>query len=209
MQDHDPLDLIHQLRAWVNKSLSSLNEAPLAEARARYREVQKVVNQLEKLHIPISDDIISEKESLERWLSVSSEREKLASLSKELLVLSREINHQLRNTKEPGTPLGERASPKKLVVTFPDGMVVRERNATATFIRTIQLIGLERVAELTFIRRSGYPVVSSRRNESGGYIHEVDGYYIETNSSTKAKAEQLQHVNQALEIGIKIEVLEV
>ena len=209
MKDCDPQDLVRQLRAWVDRTLAAMNEVPLAEARARYREVLKVMDQLKRLHIPVSDDIQSEKQSLEKWLSVSNEREKLTSVSKELLALSREINKQLRNTKEPGKPRGERASPRKLVVGFPEGLVVHERNATETFIRTLQTIGLERVAELTFIRCAGFPIVSSRRNETGGFIHEVDGYYIETNSSTKAKAEQLQLVNRALDIGMKIEVLEV
>lgn len=208
MHNYDPLDSIRQLRAWVGKTLSSMNEVPLAEARARYREIGKVVDKLERLRIPVSEEIRSERESLEALIRVSNEREKLASLSKELLSLARDINHQLRTVRGPGTSPGGKAPSKILRVTFSDGVVVFERTATATFIRCLQHVGLERIAELRSIRSHGHPLVSTRRNESGSSVHEVDGYFIETHSGTKRKAVQLQHISRALDIGMKVETLD-
>ncbi len=70
MENCDPLDLIRQLRVWVDKTLSSLNEVPLSEARARYREIGTVIDQLERLRIPVSEDIRNEKETLEVLIGV-------------------------------------------------------------------------------------------------------------------------------------------
>lgn len=209
MDSRDPLDLIRQLRVWVDKTLSSINKIPLGEARARYREVGKIIDQLERLRIPVSEDIRKEKETLEDLIRVSNERKQLASLSKELLSLARDINHQLKSVRSSGTPRGGKSPPKRLQVTFSDGPVVFEKTATATFIRCLRFIGFERVAELRTIRSHGHPLVSTRRNESGGMVHEVDGYFIETHSDTDLKAKQLQRIGRALDIRMKIEMLDV
>ena len=208
MENRDPMDLIHQLRVWVDETLSSLNEVPIGKARTRYREVGKVIDQLERLRIPISEDIKKEKETLEALISISNEREKLASLSKELLSLARDINLQLKSVRSTGTPRRGKASPKRLQVTFSGGPVIFEKTATATFIRCLQFIGLERVAELHTIRSYGHPIVSKRRNESGGMIHEVEGYFIETHSATDTKATQLQRICSALDIEAAVEMID-
>ena len=147
MDNYDPFETVHQLRAWVEKSLSSLNTVPLAEAKARYREITKVIDQLKKLHIPIYEDIKLEKEALEELISTSDEREKLTSLAKEFSSLARDINRQLRDMRSPRTPKGGKEPPKKLRVTLPDGTVIFENRAVETFVKSIQCIGLKRVSE--------------------------------------------------------------
>ena len=209
MEHFEALELIRQLRTWVDKTLSSLTDIPLAEARVRYRKVTNVMAQINDLHMPIPEDIRAEKETLEELISMSSERDKLVSLAKELSSLARDINHRLRGTQSSVTPLGGKAPPKILRVTFSDGKVICERTASSTFIRTLQHIGLERVAELRSIRRYGHPIVSNRRNESGGMIHEVDGFYVETRTATKDKATLLERIEQELGIGISVEMINV
>ena len=209
MDNYNPLETVRQLRAWVKESLSSLNTVPLAEAKARYREITKVIDQLKKLHIPIYEDIKSEKEALEELISTSDEKEKLISLAKELSSLARDINHQLRGMRSPRAPGGGKAPPKKLRVTFPDGTVIFENKAVETFVKSLQCIGLKRVSELKSIRSyGGHPIVSRKKNESAGHVREIDGYFIETKSSTEQKARHIQDIARALHIEISVDVMD-
>ena len=212
MDSYDPLEIVYQLRAWIEKSLenySSLGVATLVEAKPRYHTVIEIINGLEKLRIPIPEDINLEKENLENILKGSSEEKgRLTVLAKELSSLAIDIKRQLRVMRSSKTTKGKKASPKGLQVTFPDGMVFCESTATKTFIRTLQYIGLKRVSELQSIRALGHPLVSTQKNESAGSVREIDGYYIETHSSTEAKAKHIRRIARNLNIDIMVNIIE-
>jgi len=212
MDSYDPLEIVCQLRVWVEKSLenySSLDAATLVEAKPRYRTVIEIINGFKKLRIPIPEDINLEKENLENILKVpSEEKEKLTALAKELSSLAIDIKHQLRVMRSPKTTEGKKAPPKGLQVTFPDGVVCCESNATKTFIRTLQHVGLKCVSELQSIRALGHPLVSIQKNESAGSVREIDEYYIETRSSTETKAKYIRSIASNLNIDIMVNVIE-
>ena len=210
MENHDPLETVDQLRAWVEESLSSLktNTVRVTVAKRRHRTVMGVIDQLERLHIPISEDIISEKESLEELISTSNERGKLTSLSKELSSLAKDINRQLRGERSSRTIKDGRGPAKQLRVSFSDGTVIFESKATDTFVRSIQYIGLKRVAKLESIRANGQPLVSTSKNESSRSFRELDGYFVETQSSTKHKARYIQRIADALRIDVSVDVID-
>ena len=210
MDNYDPLKTVAQLRTWVKKSFSSLKtDTVVAEAKRRHRGVMRAIEQLEKLQFTIPDDIISEKKDLEELISTSNEREKLATLSKELSSLAREINRQLRGTRSPRTVRSEKASPKILRVTLPDGTVIFEKKAIDTFLMTLQYIGLERVSKLQSIISQGHPLVSTEKHESVKSFRELDGYFIGTHSSTATKASFIQRIARELHIKITVEVMSV
>ena len=128
MENYDPLETLEQLRAWVEKSLSSQKEntVHMAAVKSRYRTVMGIIDQLEELQIPISEDIVSEKEALEEMIDTSNEREKLTSLAKE-------INRQLKGERSSRPVKGRRGPAKQLRVSFSDGTVICESKATDTF----------------------------------------------------------------------------
>ncbi len=210
MENYDPLETVDQLRAWADKSLSSLkaDTVRMAAAKRRYRTVMKVVDQLERLQIPISEDIISEKEALEELISTSNEMGRLTSLAKELSSLAKDINRQLRGERGSRKNKGRRGPAKQLRVSFPDGTAIYESKATDTFVRSIQHIGLKRVAELPTNRAYGHPLVSAIRNESSRSYRELDGYFVETNISTTVKAKYIQRIADALQIDVSIEIID-
>ena len=207
MDNFDPIKAVHQLRAWVEESLSSLDTIPLAETKARYREIKKVIEQLNRLQIPISEDIRSEEETLEEMISTSEKREKLISLAKELVSFARDINQQLRTvTRRTGKPRNGRAPRKKLRVTFPEGTVVFNNRAVDTFVKSIEYMGLDRVSELQSVRQYGHPLVSTRKNAKAGNVRILDGYFIETRSSTEKKASHIRKIARALRLEISVDV---
>ena len=210
MENYDPLETVEQLRAWVEKSLSSQKEntVHMAAAKRRHRTVMRIIDQLERLQIPISGDIVSEKEALEEMVGTSNEREKLTSLAKELSSLAKEINRQLRGERRSRPAKSRRGPNKQLRVSFSDGTVICESKAIDTFVRSIQYIGLQRVAELPTIIVNGHPLVSATRNESSRGYRELDGYFVETHLSTINKASYLQRIADAFRLDISVDVID-
>lgn len=210
MENYDPLETVEQLRAWVEKSLPSLKNGTvrMTAAKKRHRTVMGIIDQLERLQIPISGDIVSEKEALEEMIGTSNEREKLTSLAKELSSLSKEINRQLRGEPSSRPAKGRRRPAKQLRVSFPDGTVICESKATDTFVSSIQYIGLQRVEELPTIIVDGHPLVSAIRNESSRGFRELDGYFVQTHISTKDKARYIQRIADALRLDISADVID-
>lgn len=199
MENYDPIKAVRQLRDWVEESLSSQNTGALASAMKRYGEITKVIDQLQRLGISVSEDIRSERKALEQLINAS----KLRNLSKELLTLARDIDRNL------GKLRGGRTSAKKLRVTFPDGAVIFEKKAVDTFVNTLRHIGLGRIAELQSVQRHGrHPIVSRERNESAGMVREVDGFFIKTKSSTVQKARQIKDIARVLSIKISVDSVE-
>lgn len=210
MGNGDPLETVSQLRVWVERKLSSLGSDSVrtATVRKKYRKINGVIDQLESLGIPISEEIILEKETLEEVLRNSNEREVLNSLATELSNLAKDIRSQLRDSQSLGTIKRKRAPAKRLRVRFPNGTVISESNATTTFLRSLQSFGLARVAELRSVRAQGHSLVSKMKHEPSNSIRELDGYFIETKLSTKDKARYLRRIADALQVDVTVEVLD-
>lgn len=213
--DDAAVEMISQLRTFVEERFRALNAARSEEtrksaARARLREIERVIHQLENLNFPIPKDINSEKTALEKFIRVpikdpSRQRNELVSLAKNLAALEQQINRRLRHMRTRRTANVERAPRGKLRVEFPDGKVVFEENSTRTFIEAIRFIGLKRVSRLPILSR-GHRLVSATRPPSGSQAKEVDGYFIQTKSPTKQKASWLRKIADHIRLRIDISV---
>lgn len=202
MANADPSEMIEELRAWADERFLSL------ESAIEYQKIAEIVDQLERLQIPVSEEIKSRKSALESSLDASTEGEsQLTFLAKEISSLAKNINHRLRDIRSQKTAIGRKASPKRLRVEFPDGTVVCENKATDTFVQVLHRIGLERVSELP-LKLSGCPLVSARKYESARAVRELDGYFIATHSSTEGKATCIQQIADALQMDISVSVLD-
>jgi len=210
MGNGDPLETVSQLRVWVEGTLSSLRNDSVrtATVRKKHRKINGVIDQLESLGIPISEEIILEKETLEEVLRTSDEREVLNLLATELSNLAKDIRSQLRDSQSLGTIKRKRAPAKRLRVRFPNGTVISESKATTTFLRSLQCFGLERVVELRSVRAQGHSLVSTVKHEPSNSIRELDGYFIETKLSTKDKARYIRRIAEALQVDVTVEVLD-
>jgi len=96
---------------------------------------------------------------------------------------------------------------KGMKVTFADGTVVWHRKAIDTYIDTIKRIGYERVSSLG-IKHGEYNIVSRqpRPTEHGRiWQHEIDGWYIWTNSSNLQKSNDLKQISDHYSLGLTIE----
>lgn len=96
---------------------------------------------------------------------------------------------------------------KGLKVTFADGTVVWHRKAIDTYIDAIKRIGYERVAALG-MEHGGYNILSrqSRPTEPGRiWQHEIDGWFVWTNSSNIQKTNDLKQISDYLGLGLTVE----
>ena len=111
-------------------------------------------------------------------------------------------------SEEPHTPTKQVVNHTKgLRVQFPDGTVVCHTTAIDTFIAVLLRVGLQRVHELN-IQHAGYNLVSRVKRPSNGPIwqHELDGWYIYSNTQNLVKMNELLYISEKLHLGLKVDV---
>lgn len=200
-----PLELIQQLRTWIH---SNATRRETNTSAVDLRLVNETIHNLQKMSVEIPDELKRKRSELEIAVNTPSDDEQfLNDIAEQLSSLARDIKRRIG-----GTSGGAKAPAKILRVTLPDGRVICEHKAIDTFIETLRFMGLEKCARITVVRHLRYPVVSTIPNSyeglRPGYIKEVDGYFIETKTSTDRKAEQLRQYAQELGIKIKVESID-
>ena len=110
-------------------------------------------------------------------------------------------------TITPNINLPSKSSDRaKIKVTFPDGVEICLPKVADTMVEVIKRIGLEKVKSLN-IQMYGFPIVSNMKYGQGKYIWSDagPGLFIFTHSSTDKKRSQLNEINDALSLGLRIE----
>lgn len=92
-------------------------------------------------------------------------------------------------------------------VTLPENETIFDDAAVSTFLKTLQYIGLEKIASLTHITARRHPLVSTYHPNVGD-IKEINGFYIQVNTSTNEKAKILNRYAEELNVNIRVEVVE-
>lgn len=94
-------------------------------------------------------------------------------------------------------------------VTFPDGTVIRKKDAKSTMVATLRKLGLERVAKFEGRRFKDYPLVGRQKRTDGHarWQEEVDGWFIYINMSNATKINVLHMVAHELGTNITIEYI--
>ena len=96
---------------------------------------------------------------------------------------------------------------KGLRVTFPDESIICRATAIETFVETLRIIGLDRIPQVG-IMRGGYNLVGKEMRplvQGRIWQHEVDGWYVYSNTSNSNKANDLKRISDFYDLGLKIE----
>ncbi|MFA6293346.1 MAG: hypothetical protein WC637_16290 [Victivallales bacterium] len=215
IENDDPINLVLHLREWFKEHIPSTDTSILAEAKKRCRTVTEIIDRLDKLNIPIPEDVSLEKVNLEKMLNSSSENKvQLKELAEALSLLLEDIKSHLRYLRKSENDSGDqkiihqKGLRKKLQVTLPDGKIIKENKAVETFVKVIQLLGVKRIAAIQSIKCLNYPLVSIVKNENARNLYEIEGYYIETNSSTAAKARFIELIAKELNLDMSVKLLD-
>ena len=95
---------------------------------------------------------------------------------------------------------------KGLRVQFPDGTVVCNKTAIDTEIDVLRRIGFERAAKVG-ITYSKWPLIGKKKRptEAGKvWQHEIDGWYIYSNTSNERKKADLKAISDYYNLGLII-----
>lgn len=111
---------------------------------------------------------------------------------------------------EPYIPSKHIENPTKgLKVTFQDGTVLCENTAVKTFVKTLQIIGFERV-EAVDIKHGAtndkYNLVGHQcRDPKKNWQYECEGWFVYTNLSNEVKCADLKKISDFYNLGLVIE----
>ena len=127
------------------------------------------------------------------------------------------IIHAETDTPSTDNRKGKGNAPKMkmtLKVTFPDGRVVQEGKDVDTFVKTIELLGAERVAEcgaklfgsvLVTRNKSELLQISYLRLYPSCIKETADGWFVNTKPDQNAKIRILEKASKLLGAGLKVE----
>lgn len=125
----------------------------------------------------------------------------IAFLRKEALPLAQPLAPEPRGKQpvQPNAPTPRKKS-TRLRVTMPNGEVIERRHAKATFIETLEKLGIEKVMSV-------HP--STVRTDPPKYFSvEYGQYYIHHYADTRAKKHALEEIAQLLGVQITVEIVE-
>ncbi len=94
----------------------------------------------------------------------------------------------------------------RLRVTFPDGTLLEDQQASDTFALALQRFGLSRVEELGYYVRN-LPLVGSTRSDSYACQTEIDGKYVCHHMDNKTKKRFLDRVARRLSMPIEVQIV--
>jgi signal recognition particle subunit SEC65 len=176
--------------------------------RSTGRDVPKDIKDENSSWKNIKKELEQEKYEIEQLFSSSHEMIDNANRLKTKLNLIKNDIQKYINTMPQIRPVGGRpATPKKLKVTLPGNEAICDGTAVSTFLKTMQYIGLEKAASLKHITARRHPLVSTY-DPDVGEIREINGFYIQVNTSTLQKANFLKRYAEELNVDIHVEIIE-
>ena len=152
--------------------------------------LQNVINKM--LVIPIKNEIIIEKEE---------------KITPKLSDYTNNIadDNIVKNDISDDTKIDNLQSTKTLVkVTFPDKTVVFERDTTKTYVKVLQMIGLDKVKTLGIVI-SGVPIIDDKKHEKYFQYKVSSEVFIMTNMNTANKIKYLKSISDSLDLGLIVE----
>lgn len=128
--------------------------------------------------------------------------------------LFNKINWSNPYTSLAETPVSEvrkRSARQKIQVTFPDGKIVCENQVVKTLLAVINYAGVDKVYELgiTMGKNAGGPLIDDTVNQkyANAFKPLEGGLYANTCSDTPTKLSQIKQIDEALNLGLKIEII--
>ncbi len=217
IDEQDKVEIVSVLASVLNKENVSDGSA-LQNAEYLYKQMQRQIQVSETLPeawnqlIDEFDELIVAR--LQKKTCELCKHEPDENEVKEFLETHRE------NIRIPPTPVpptrnlasggssnrrGKRPS-TRLAVTMPDRTTIDDTVATDTFVEVIRLLGIQRVRDLNKVLNNNRDLISTSEDLTQQQ-RELDGYYINVNTSTKVKSALLEEIAADLGVPLKVEII--
>jgi hypothetical protein len=204
--EHIPFELIDEIHHWVEKNISTNEEEYSHKREKRLAIIHQTINNLKELSCDTPKDLIDEKKALEELLSTPNENKQIMlEIVEKLHALMKYIKQNISNKRNKHNKV-QKAPPKVLCVTLETGEIINENTAVNTFLKTLEYIGLEKIADFSDIQLQGHPVVSRTKNLNGRKLKKVSDFFIEVHCGTNKKADILRRYAKMLGLHIQVAV---
>ena len=162
-------------------------------------KIEPIIGQIQRELVLVVDYVPNEP------LSVRLSRKRNFSVEMETIeiVPDPQVEHNIGTIKRNAT---KKSSKTNLRVTFPDGKVIENRFAYETLYEVVNLVGTEKVRALGIVQ-CGVPLVSNTLDNFYNQKEIGKGLYLITHSSTVQKRQQIERISEALNLGLKIEIV--
>ncbi len=102
-----------------------------------------------------------------------------------------------------------KAPPKFIVVTMPNGEIIKEHSGIRTFVKVIEKLIGEYGGETVLRAAEGHRIIStSSFNYPGKRDKRLGQFYISTNHGTEVKKTYLDYIANRLRVNLKVEIVD-
>ena len=186
------------------------------------RDMNELTRLMAKLHLELPQEVQEKLELLEKAKDIQDTKNRLyndifkyvyakkeAGVHIRSITFSKEQGLSVQITDQPYEPYVHSYKPKSaskvLTITFPDGTVIRDANASETFVQALEKIGIERIKalHLTSFKR---PFIDSEPHKTYQSHQLSTGEYVCTNLGNERKIIFLNMISEKLDLDIVAEL---
>lgn len=162
-------------------------------------KIEPIIGQIQRELVLVVDYVPNEPLSvrLSRKRNFSAEMETIE------IVLDQQVEHNIGTIKRNATKKGSKTN---LRVIFPEGKIIENRFAYETLYEVVKFAGTEKVRSLGIIQ-CGVPLVSNTLDNFYNQKEIGKGLYLITHSSTVQKRQQIERISEALNLGLKVDIV--
>ncbi len=162
-------------------------------------KIEPVINQIQRELVLVVDYVPNEPLSVR----ISRKRNFTDTMETIEILPDPKVEHNIGAIKR-NSPT--KSAKTNLRVTLPNGKVIENRFAYETLQEVVMLAGIEKVRTLGIVQ-CGVPLVSNTQDNFYNQKEIAKGLYLITHSSTGQKRQQIEKISEALELGLKVEIV--
>jgi len=162
-------------------------------------KIEPIISQIQRELVLVVDYVPNEPLSV----SISRKRNFTEQMETIEIVPDSKVEHNIGTIKRNSTT---KSAKTNLRVTLPNGKVIENRFAYETLQEVIMLAGVEKVLPLGIIQ-CGVPLIWNTQDNFYNQKEIAKGMYLITHSSTGQKRQQIEKISEALNLGLKVEII--
>ena len=162
-------------------------------------KIEPVINQIQRELVLVVDYVPNEPLSVR----ISRKRNFTDTMETIEILPDPKVEHNIGAIKR-NSPT--KSAKTNLRVTLPNGKVIENRFAYETLQEVVVLSEIEKVRTLGIVQ-CGVPLVSNTQDNFYNQKEISKGLYLITHSSTGQKRQQIEKISEALELGLKVEIV--
>lgn len=162
-------------------------------------KIEPIINQIQRELVLVVDYVPNEPLSVR----ISRKRNFTESMETIEIVPDPKVEHNIGTIKRLST---SKSAKTNLRVTLSDGKVIENRFAYETLQEIVMIAGIEKVRQMGIIQ-NGIPLISNTIDNFYNQKEISKGLYLITHSSTIQKRQQIEKISEALNLGLKVEII--